>query len=66
MLERDGELLDAVTWTKASKGISLSLDPLVADEELNDDDDAWCVGIGGFATGPDQGTPGSENPPCPL
>ncbi len=64
VLERDGELLDAVTWTKASKGVSLSLEPLVADEELNDHDDAWCAGVGGFATGSDQGTPGAENPPC--
>ena len=65
VLERGGELLDAVTWAKASKGVSLSLEPLVADEELNDDADAWCAGVGGFATGSDQGTPGTENPPCP-
>ena len=65
VLEQDGALLDAIQWTASKKGVSRSLDPIVADAELNDYDDAWCSGVGAFATGPDQGTPGIENPTCP-
>jgi hypothetical protein len=46
------------------EGASLSLDPLVADFELNDDPAAWCASSSAMSGG-DKGTPGAENDPCP-
>ncbi|RMG98095.1 MAG: hypothetical protein D6705_06685 [Deltaproteobacteria bacterium] len=60
-----GALLDAVTWTSASAGASLSLDPSAEDPAANDDPNNWCDGAMAYGDG-DLGTPAATNPPCPM
>ncbi len=67
-LEFAGELLDEVFYAppemKVKPGASLSLDPWLADPELNDYAQAWCPATSKMSGG-DKGTPGAVNDLCP-
>ncbi|HEY4242036.1 MAG TPA: lamin tail domain-containing protein [Kofleriaceae bacterium] len=60
-------VIDSVTWTAASAGKSLSLDPTFTDSISNDDPANFCDGdvtyneVDGIT---DSGTPGVANPTC--
>lgn len=61
----EGTVIDAVTWTGATSGVSLSLDPDVSTATGNDSPDNFCAGVDEYeATGPNMGTPGAANPQC--
>jgi hypothetical protein len=60
-----GEVLDEVSWSRASAGVSASLDPEYADPESNDDALYWCAGRDTYGAG-DRGSPGAANPGCAI
>ena len=62
-----GTLVDQVTWTSSRPGRSIALDPDATDPGLNDDPGVFCAARDGdtFGAG-DRGTPGAENPQCPV
>lgn len=63
-------IVDAVTWTSSRNARSLSLDPdFATDPTANDDPSNFCDGSTVYHTVDmtmDFGTPGAENPQCPL
>lgn len=64
-------VIDAVTWTDATAGKSISLDPGSTDPIANDDEAAFCVGSTVYFTNTmtnktDSGTPGEDNTTCPI
>lgn len=67
VLSIGGTLIDQVTWTSSRPGRSIALDPDSTDPGLNDDAGAFCAARDGdtFGAG-DRGTPGAENPQCPV
>jgi hypothetical protein len=63
MVAETTELADAITWTSATAGIALSLDPTATDPLANDDEAAFCDATAPYGSG-DLGTPGEQNPSC--
>jgi hypothetical protein len=59
-----GTLLDAVTWSTTTNGVSRSLSPAKLNRTDNDVDANWCAGTGMYGAG-GMGTPGKANPACP-
>ena len=74
----DGVLIDAIAYDDGetfpdARQASISLDPMQADAESNDAGAHWCLGAGVYWDDPDYdgntahlGTPGAENPGCPV
>ncbi len=62
-LAHSEQLIDGVSYTDSEPGQSLSLDPDMLDADLNDGEDAFCLGLGDYGPG-GQGTPGMPNPNC--
>jgi hypothetical protein len=58
-------VLDDITYEVSSAGKSLALDPRVTNRDANDNVDNWCAGETPYGLG-DLGTPGTENPECPV
>jgi hypothetical protein len=58
-------VLDAVTWTGSSAGVSIQLDPDQISPAGNDDPANLCAGTTPYGLG-DLGTPGAANGECPL
>ena len=57
-------LIDQVTYSNPTSGVSRQLDPAFLDPLSNDDAAHWCLSILPFGLG-DLGTPGGLNQPCP-
>lgn len=67
VLSFGGALIDQITWTSARAGRSIALDPDLTDAGLNDDPASFCAARDGDTYGDgDRGTPGAENPQCPV
>ncbi|GAB4557216.1 MAG: hypothetical protein Tsb0020_01150 [Haliangiales bacterium] len=60
------QVLDVVTWSSATAGVALSVDPRHRSAADNDDPGAWCDAAGAPYGGGDIGTPGQPNPGCEL
>lgn len=61
----NGAVIDAVSWTTATSGSSLALDPDLEDPVANDQPSNFCNGVAMYGTG-GNGTPGAANPQCVL
>ncbi len=66
----NGLLLDVVLYDDGDRwpdtpGMSISLADPVSDSFANDDPALWCTGASPIGAGPDSGTPGAVNDPCP-
>ncbi len=59
------QILDGITWTGSNNGSSTSLEPMLLDSDLNDDESVWCKGTIPYGLG-DLGTPGMANPSCGI
>ncbi len=64
-------VIDTVTWTDATAGKSISLDPSSEDPIANDSESAFCPGTTVYFTNTttnktDSGTPGADNTTCPV
>lgn len=57
-------IIDTITWTSSSAGVSTALDPGSIDATANDDENNWCDGKAAFSTGSDLGSPREANPLC--
>ncbi|MGE0547562.1 MAG: lamin tail domain-containing protein [Kofleriaceae bacterium] len=63
---RDGDaVLDVITWTSATSGVSKQLDPDQFTTTANDMTDNFCVGAAPYGDGTNMGTPRSANAQCP-
>jgi hypothetical protein len=60
-----GTLIDAVTYTDSTSGVSLALDPDLEDASANDQESNFCAGVGMYGAG-GAGTPGAANGQCTL
>jgi hypothetical protein len=60
-----GTVIDSISWSGSFDGASWSLDPGKRDATQNDDQMAWCRGVGDYSAAND-GTPGAANPACPV
>ncbi len=58
-------VIDEALYEKPKDGFSRSLGPKPPDAERNDDLGNWCLATEPY-NGKDHGTPGGENPDCPL
>lgn len=58
-------ILDSISWTQATAGTSINLDPNFFDTGANDDPGNWCPGTTAYGLG-DLGTPGSDNKDCEI
>jgi hypothetical protein len=58
-------VLDAVTWTSVTPGVTKQLDPAHLDPTANDDAANFCAGTRPYGDMTNQGTPGAANLPCP-
>ena len=56
-------VLDAVTWTRSTRGAARQLDPAIDDPDANDVETSWCNATVAYGDG-DLGTPGAANTPC--
>jgi Lamin Tail Domain len=69
VLDPDGNLVDAVTWTSAATGASRQLDPDFSDATANDMERYWCDATIPWVAGPppgDDGSPGAVNEQCAI
>ena len=64
VLAFDDALLDAVTWTTTTNGVSASVSADKLDPDGNDMTSSFCPGVGTYGAG-GMGTPGAANPTCP-
>lgn len=60
----EATVIDEVTWTGATPGTSLQLNPDYLDAALNDEPTLFCKAEVGYGAG-DLGTPGTANTACP-
>jgi hypothetical protein len=58
-------VLDAVTWTKSTDGISSQVSPAQLTTTANDSAASFCPGTTPYGDGMNQGTPKAANLPCP-
>lgn len=68
LLTAGNVLLEVIEWDGGSiwpnpNGASMSLDPTMKSDGLNDDGANWCESTSSYGDG-DLGTPGAENDPC--
>lgn len=62
----DGTLvLDAVTWTTSTNGVSSQLDPDLFSTSANDSSASFCNSTAPYGDGTNKGTPRSANAQCP-
>ncbi|MGE0868038.1 MAG: hypothetical protein AB7P03_05745 [Kofleriaceae bacterium] len=62
---RDGDtVLDAITWTAATSGVSKQLDPDSFSSTANDMTANFCSGASPYGDGTNMGTPRGENAQC--
>jgi hypothetical protein len=64
LADGSGEVKDAISWTRAPEGASLSLDPKRYDATSNDDASNFCASKYTRMEDGDYGTPGSANDVC--
>ena len=62
----NGAQIDAITWTGAREGKSISLDPDLVDASSNDSPGNFCDGVGAYDTDGDMGSPGADNGQCTI
>nr|MBA3453471.1 lamin tail domain-containing protein [Deltaproteobacteria bacterium] len=63
---RDGAtILDVVTYTSVTSGLSRSLDPDQTTDIANDMAANFCSGVGGYGDMSNMGSPKAANPQCP-
>ena len=63
----DSTELDTVTWdATVPEGASLTLDPHHLSAVDNDDPQWWCPGLAAWSGSDDLGSPGTDNPLCPV
>ncbi len=60
----DGMVVDAISWSDAPEGASISLDPSRTSVDGNDDSANLCPTRWSTLSGGDKGTPGALNDPC--
>jgi len=65
VLDPDGGVVDAVTWTSAATGSARQLDPDFTDATANDTERYWCDATMPWAGG-DNGSPGAANEQCTI
>ncbi len=58
-------VLDAVTWSRSTDGVSAQLDPSKLDETSNDTAANFCPGTTAYGDGVNLGTPKAPNAACP-
>lgn len=68
LIDPNGGVVDQVLYEDSAwpdvPGLAMSLDPASTSAAANDDGAAWCSSTTVIGSGPDTGTPGSDNPDC--